>query len=259
MLLIKLAVELQTTGRTAIDTDLLEPVGHLDVARHQVGVRSARGRALGLLVGPAVQTDEMPEVERPVHGESLIRIRRPSTLSRPSSPRRMLSGCAFIPGLEDAAAGTWTAFLPVPVVRIRAMTSRSRKERMVERHRRRLLPRVAARPRPRLVDESRRLQVFVGARRMASAAGVQVSIDAARGGARIAGDQVSGHEPGGVVPPVLAGSEAVDPVHDVLPAQAGVVADDAFALDDGMGLVFPEAVDESNPQNGYVDLAVRPQ
>ena len=92
---------------------------------------------------------------------------------------------------------------------------------------------------------------------MVSVAGIQVSIDAVRGGTCIPGDQVSGHEPGGVVLPVLAGSEAIDAVHDVLPAQAGVVAGDTFALDDGMRIVFAEAEEDLDPQDWYVGSAVR--
>ena len=77
------------------------------------------------------------------------------------------------------------------------------------------------------MNEARWPQVLILPRLSVQAPGIQVSIDALGGSVRIADDQVSGHESGRVVRPVLAGSESVDAFDDVLPAQVRVVAGDA--------------------------------
>ena len=136
MLLIKLAIELQTGGRAPLDSGLLEPAGGLGeeavavqcpvraalfvlddvpaeqpVARHQIRVDGAGARAPGLLVGPPAQVDEMPEVECPAHGENPICLKRPPTFLPNASISNIaydwLSPCLY---MMKASVGTPNRF-----------------------------------------------------------------------------------------------------------------------------------------------------
>ena len=92
---------------------------------------------------------------------------------------------------------------------------------------------MTASPNPRLANQIRPFQVFIVAFLT-----VQMVVDAGYGSNNGAGDQISDHEPGGVIARVLACSETIDALYDIFSAKSGVIAGNAFALNDRVGIVF---------------------
>lgn len=95
---------------------------------------------------------------------------------------------------------------------------------------------MTASPNPRLANQIRPFQVFIVAFLT-----VQILVDAGYGGGIGSYDQISDHEAGGVIARVLACLEAVNALYDVFSAKLGVIAGNAFALNDRVGIVFTES------------------
>ena len=100
---------------------------------------------------------------------------------------------------------------------------------------------MTASPNPKLVNQVRPFQFFIEA-----FLAIQIAVDASDSVSNGACNQVSDHEPVGVVARVFAGSEAVDACHDVFTAELGIPSGDAFAFDDRVGVVFTESKENLN-------------
>ena len=113
-------------------------------------------------------------------------------------------------------------------------------------------PWMTAASHPILVKSDSRTETFGGPQLP-----VEVSVYPSRGvigGPRF---QIASHEADRALVSVLAGSEAVDALLDILAALRGIGPRDAFALDDRVRILFVERFDDCREVDGKVDAAIR--